>query len=146
MSTRKSIRDNIVTRLLANAPVAAIVSTRVEVGRCNVTTLEGTPRIYLYTEREQIDTHTLSVARQQMRRMTLSVDFWRKETTSNIIDDQLDDGADKISTAITADTTCGGFCNDCILTSLEYTIEGIEETRWGVARLTFEIIYFSQES
>jgi len=146
MSTRKNIRDNIVTRLLADAPVAAIVSTRVEVGRCNVTTLDGTPRIYLYTEREQIDTHTMSVPRQQMRRMALSVDFWRKETAGAIIDDQLDDAADKIGDAITADTTCGGTCNDCVLTSLEYTIEGTEETRFGVARLTFEIIYFSRES
>jgi hypothetical protein len=145
MSTRKSIRDNIVTRLKAAAPVAAIVGTRVEIGRGNVTTLDGTPRIYLYTEREEIDTHTLSVAREQMRRMTLIVDFWRKETTAPI-DDQLDDAADKISTAITADTTCGGFCRDCILTSLDYVIEGVEETRYGVARLSFTVIYFTREA
>jgi hypothetical protein len=143
--SRKAIRDNIVTRLKANAPVAAIVGTRVDIGRANVTTLDGTPRIYLYTEREEIDTHTLSVAREQMRRMTLVVDFWRKETAGNIIDDQLDDAADKIGAAITADTTCGGNCRDTLLTSLEYVIEGAEETRFGVARLTFSIIYFTRE-
>jgi hypothetical protein len=146
MSTRKSIRDNIVTRLKAAVPVSAIVGTRVEVGHANVTSIDGTPRIYLYTTREEIDTHTLSVAREQMRRMSLNVDFWRKETANNIIDDQLDDAADKISTAITADTTCGGFCRDCILTSLEYVIEGTEEARFGVARLAFTITYFTREA
>jgi hypothetical protein len=45
MSTRKSIRDNIVTRLKAAATVTAIVSQRIEVGRANVTESTTWPRI-----------------------------------------------------------------------------------------------------
>jgi hypothetical protein len=145
MSTRKSIRDNIVTRLKAATPVTAITSTRIEVGRVNVTDSGTWPRIYLYTEREEIENDTLSVARQQYRRMTLLVDFWRKQGTG-VLDDELDDAADKISTAVTADTTCGGFAKDTLLTSLEYTQEGSEEVKFGIARLTFSIIYLTRES
>jgi hypothetical protein len=144
MSTRKSIRDNIVTRLKAASTVTAITGTRIEVGRANVTDSGTWPRIYLYTEREEIENDTLSVTRQQFRRMTLIVDFWRKQA-SGVIDDELDDAADKIGDAITDDTTCGGFAKDTLLTSLEYVMDGTEETKFGVARLTFTIIYFTRE-
>jgi hypothetical protein len=145
MSTRKSIRDNIVTRLKAAATVSTIVGTRIEVGRANVTESTTWPRIYIYTEREEIENDTMSVARQQFRRMTLLVDFWRKQSTAPL-DDELDDAADKIAAAITADTTCGGFARDTLLTSLEYMVDGTEETKLGTARLTFTIIYFTRES
>jgi hypothetical protein len=145
MSARKSIRDNIVTRLLANAAVTAITSTRIAVGRQNVIEVSEGPRIWVYTEREEIATETLSVPRHQTRSMTLVVDFWRKETAAPI-DDQLDDAADKITTTVLADTTCGGHAKDLLLTTLEYTMEGNEEAKWGVARLTFTVIYFTRES
>lgn len=145
MSTRKSIRDNIVTRLKAAPAVAALVGTRVDVGRGNVTDSSTWPRIYLYTEREEILNDTLSVARQQHRRMTVMVDFFRKETTAPI-DDQLDTAADAIGAAVTADTTCGGFCEDTLLTSVEYVLDGTEEIKFGVVRLNFTIIYFTRES
>lgn len=143
MSTRKSIRDNIVTRLKAASVVTAITGNRIEVGRANVTDSGTWPRIYLYTEREEIENDTLSVTRQQFRRMTLIVDFWRK--ASGVIDDELDDAADKIADVITDDTTCGGFARDTLLTSLEYTMDGTEETKFGVARLTFTVIYLTRE-
>lgn len=145
MSTRKSIRDNIVTRLKAATAVAALVGNRVEVGRANVTASTTWPRIYLCTEREEIVNDTLSVARQQHRRMTILVDFYTKETTAPI-DDQFDTAADAIGAAITADTTCGGFCEDTLLTSVEYVMDGTEETKFGVVRLSLTIIYFTRES
>jgi len=121
------------------------VGTRVEVGRGNVTDSSTWPRIYLYTEREEIVNDTLSVSRQQHRRMTLVVDCYRKQG-AGLLDDELDTAADAIGAAITADTTCGGFCADALLTTVDYVMDGTEEVKFGVVRLTFVITYFTRES
>jgi len=141
----KVIRDSIRTTLLASGPVAALVSTRVTIGRGNLTGSATWPAIFLYPEREEIDTHTLSVSRQQMRTITLAIDYWVKPASAATpVEDAIDDGAQKIATAVLASTTQGGLCADTVLTSLDYTVEAAEDGRFGVGRLTFAITYFTR--
>lgn len=142
----KAIRDNVSTVLLAAAPVAALVGTRVKIGRGHVTGSATWPAIFLYPEREEIDTHTLSENRQQMRTLTLIVDYWVKAPNdTTVIEDSIETGANAIESALLADTTRGGAAADTVLTSLDYTTEGKEDTRFGVGRLTFAIKFFTQE-
>jgi len=142
----KAIRDSLRTTLLAAAPVAALVSTRVTIGRGNVTGSAGWPAIFIYPEREEIDTHTMSVSRQQLRTVTMVIDYWVKPASAATpVEDSIDDGAQKIATAALANTTQGGLCADTVLTSLDYTVEAAEDGRFGVGRLTFAITYFTRE-
>lgn len=147
MSTRKTIRDNIKATLLADSAVAALVGSRVEIGQDNVTGSANWPAAFVITVRDETDTHTMSIARQQMRKMTLAVEYWVKPSAgSTPVEDDIDTGADAISDAILADTTQGGACADTLLTSVDYMIEGREDSRYGVGRITFSITYFTRES
>lgn len=147
MSIRKTIRDNIKATLLADPTVAALVGTDVVIGQENVTQSSSWPAIYIVPVRDETDTHTLSVPRQQMRRMTLTIEYWVKPANdATPVEDEIDTGADAIADAMLADTTQGGVCQDTLLTSLDYMIEGREDSRYGVGRISFTIIYFTRES
>ena len=147
MSIRKTIRDNIKAALLADPNVAALVGTDVAIGQDNVTESASWPVIYIVPIRDETDTHTLSVPRQQMRQMTLIIEYWVKPSNdSTPVEDEIDTGADAIADAMLADTTQGGACQDTLLTSLEYMIEGREDSRYGVGRVSFTTIYFTRES
>jgi hypothetical protein len=68
-SIRTTIRNNVRTALLANSSVTALVADRVTIGRDNVTESADWPAIYIVPIRDETNTHTLSVARQQRRKM-----------------------------------------------------------------------------
>ena len=147
MSIRKTIRDNIKATLLADATVAALVGTDIEIGRDNMTESSDWPAIYIVPIRDETDTHTMSVARQQLRQMILAIEYWVKPASAATpVEDDIDTGADAISDAILADTTQGGSCADTLLTSIDYMIEGREDSRYGVGRVSFTIKYFTRES
>ena len=147
MSIRKTIRDNIKATLLADTTVAALVGTDVTIGQDNVTESVLWPAIYIVPVRDETDTHTMSVSRQQMRSMTLTIEYWVKPSSdSTPVEDDIDTGADAIANATLADTTQGGSCADTLLTSIDYMIEGREDGRYGVGRVSFTTKYFTQES
>ena len=146
-NVRKTIRDNIRTALLGNATVTALVADRVTIGRDNVTESAEWPAIYIVPIRDETNTHTMSVARQQRRKMILGIEYWVKPTSTTApCEDSIDEGADAIATAVLADTTQAGACADTILTSLDYMVEGREELRFGRGLITFETTYFTRES
>ena len=79
--------------------------------------------------------------------MSLTIESWVKPSNdSTPVEDEIDTGADAIADAMLADTTQGGACQDTLLTSLEYMIEGREDSRYGVGRISFTTIYFTRES
>jgi hypothetical protein len=146
-SIRTTIRNNVRTALLANSSVTALVADRVTIGRDNVTESADWPAIYIVPIRDETNTHTLSVARQQRRKMILGIEYWVKPTSTTApCEDSIDAGADAIATAVLADTTQAGACADTILTSLDYMVEGREELRFGRGLITFETTYFTRES
>ena len=146
-SIRTTIRNNVRTALLANSSVTALVADRVTIGRDNVTGSDDWPAIYIVPIRDETNTHTMSVARQQRRKMILGIEYWVKVALdATPVGDDIDTGADAIATAVHADTTQDGSCADSVLTSLDYMVEGREELRFGRGLITFEITYFTRES
>jgi hypothetical protein len=144
---RTTIRNNVRTALLANSSVTALVADRVTIGRDNVTGSDDWPAIYIVPIRDETNTHTMSVARQQRRKMILGIEYWAKVALdATPVEDDIDTGADAIATAVLADTTQDGSCADSVLTSLDYMVEGREELRFGRGLITFEITYFTRES
>lgn len=144
---RKTIRDRMKTAITGNGPAAALVGSRVIIGRDNITDSTEWPCVFIIPLRDETDTHTMSVSRQQRRRMTVALEYWLKVASdSTPVEDDIDNGADILTTAVLADTTLAGACADIVLTSLDYVVEGREELRYGTGRITFVVTYFTRES
>jgi hypothetical protein len=125
----------------------ALVADRVTIGRDNVTGSDDWPAIYIVPIRDETNTHTMSVARQQRRKMIVGIEYWVKVALdATPVEDELTPGLTRLRRRCSRIPRKTGACADSVLTSLDYMVEGREELRFGRGLITFEITYFTRES
>jgi hypothetical protein len=140
---RQVIRESVVA-ILAGAnivPSGHVTQTRLAPQR------EGQlPQISVYTLDETIpdDAH-LSAPRRLERVLTLAIEAWTKLAHDGAIDNQLDDLALGIETALHRDPSLGGdtVCNDSWLTSTQIAMKLDGNLPMGAIHLGYTVRYFT---
>lgn len=139
MSTRTSIRDDVVTAL------TGLSTTGSNVFRSRVYPIAEAklPGICIYTATDDAEYGTLTPPRTVMHTLTLTVEAYVKANTN--YDETLDTIQDEVETALYADLTRGGFAKDTRITSFtaNFSDEGDQPIAYG--EITVEIDYTDTE-
>ena len=139
MSTRTSIRNNVVTAL------TGLSTTGANVFRSRVYPIaEGKlPGICIYTSTDESEYATTNPPRTLVHLLTLTVEAYVKANTN--YDETLDTIQDEGETALYADLTQGGFAKDTRITSFtaNFSDDGDQPIAYG--EITVEIDYIDTE-
>jgi hypothetical protein len=136
---RKSIRDNVVTTLTGLTTTGAnVFQTRVYPLASN-----KLPGLAIYTRSESSDYSTITMPRNIIRTMTVSVEAYVKGVTGT--DDSLDTIASEIEAALYSDVTRGGLAKDTRVVSFEADFSGDPDQPVGTATINVDIDYVTIE-
>lgn len=135
---RKGIRDHIVATLTGLATTGANVSKT----RVYPFAADKLPRISVYTKSEDAEYGTISRPRSIFRTLIVSVEVM----VQSDVDDDLDQIASEIETALAADVTRGGLAKDTRITSFEADFSGDPDKPVGSATLQVEVDYVTIEA
>lgn len=128
---RKLIRDNIETTLTG----LATTNGRVYKTRVYPVAEDRLPGLAIYTRDESAEYATITKPRTQMRELTVSVEIYVKAQVD--YDDELDQIASEIESALYTDVTRGGYAKDTMMTGFDCDFSG--EGDQPVARGTMQI-------
>jgi hypothetical protein len=140
-SQRATIKDAVIAAIKSASSVAG---NRVYKGRHNVTSGTNFPLVYVWMQRDDADTNTMSYPRESLHTMTLAVDYWAKAATPDALEDAFDSAVDAIRDGI-LDAFVNVARQDLLLTSTEFLYEGDEAEPFGCARSTYTVKYFTTE-
>jgi ribosomal protein L3 len=136
---RQQIRDEVVDA------VTLLNTTHRNVYRTRVYPMDGNslPGICVYTKSESSQPATiggLSTVKTYLRSMSVAIEVYAKASTD--LDNDLDDIAVEIETAMANATDLAALAEDVVLSSTEIDIMGGDsEQPVGVMRMTYDIIY-----
>jgi hypothetical protein len=144
MHERQSIRDAIVAALATAVddefPTAA--GARVYKARKNPLRLGDLPAICVYTDDEAIEKSN-EAPRELKRIVRVAVDCWVR--ASENVDDDLDDLALEVETAMDADLSLDRNAFDSMLASTEIGISPDGATPIACAHMVYEVAYHTQQ-
>lgn len=149
-SIRAAVRES-VKKILINATEAG---ERVYKMRMAPLKARLMPALSIYTLDETIDEESIKTApRYYQRRLLLQIegvvagrgDSERSsagdEALEDLVDDRLDSLAAEVETALVTDETLGGLVGDLWLSRTELVLMEQGEDTFGVARMTFTVLY-----
>ena len=136
---RKLIRDNVETTLTG----LTTTGTRVYKTRVYPVAEDRLPGIAIYTRDESTEYATITKPRTQNRELTVSVEIYVKAIAN--YDDQLDQIASEIETALYTDTTRGGYAKDTMVTGFDCDFSGEGDQPVALGTAHFSISYVSLE-
>jgi hypothetical protein len=113
---------------------------RVHAGRAAPFSVASSPFLLVYGRSEQSGPMTMVGANRRMQReLVLVVEGVAGETGD--VDDTQNTIALEVETALAADPTLGGKCRDLYLSRTEINARAGGETRLGLVRLEFAVVY-----
>lgn len=133
---RKQIRD------AAAAVLTGLTtsSTRVYESRTHELQDVNLPGLRIYTNDEDVKIESIGVDRQLERNLELVVEACSKKSSG--LDDELDLMIQEVEVSIAANQNLGG-AKRIQLTGIAIDMEGEAEKEIGVARMTFQVRYYS---
>lgn len=134
---RKQIRDNIASALTGLSTTGANVS----VTRVYPFAEAKLPRISIYTRSELSEYTTIGSARTQVRTLSVAVEVMVKTS----IDDDLDQIASEIESALASDVTRGGLAKDTRVVGFEAEFSGDGDQPVGSAVISVDVDYVTIE-
>jgi hypothetical protein len=137
---RKQIRSAVVQALLG------LKTTRRNVFATRTVPLNADtlPGLCVYTLSEQSGVDTMGKNRSLKRMLDLVIEGVTKSRAS--IDDDLDQIAAEVETAMALDPSLGGLAYDCVLQSTKIAVRGVAETDTGSVQLTYSVTYRTKAS
>lgn len=136
---RQLIREAAAAQLTGLATTAG----RVYAARVHPLGPAGIPAILVFTNQEQVISESEFAPREQRRTLELVIEGYARLSAD--VDDQLDQIASEIETAIAADTTLGDTARDCELTSINTDLFGEGDQFMGLLTMTYSVLYFTTE-
>jgi hypothetical protein len=103
----------------------------------------GLPAILVFTNQEQVISESEFAPREQRRTLELVIEAYARLSAD--VDDQLDQIAAEVETAIAGDVTLGGTARDCELISINTDLFGEGDQFMGLLTLTYHVLYFTTE-
>jgi hypothetical protein len=137
---RKQIRSAVLQALLG------LKTTRRNVFATRTVPLNADtlPGLCVYTLSEQSGVDTMGKNRSLKRMLDLVIEGVTKSRAS--IDDDLDQIAAEVETAMALDPSLGGLAYDCVLQSTKIAVRGVAETDTGSVQLTYSVTYRTKAS
>jgi hypothetical protein len=139
---RQVIREAVRAALLnATAAGATVYETRVVPHR-----VSEVPALAVYTLEESVSSDSVSVSPRELRReLSLVIEGWVAAGGATNVDDDMDELALEVETAMYADPFFGGVASESLLdtTSLEVIEEGDRLMGWIV--MTYAFTYFTDD-
>ena len=136
---RQQIRDAVVTAVTFLTTTA----TRVYRARVYPMTAADLPGLCVYTQSESSSPSTiggLKTVSAYLRTVTINIEAYAKASSN--LDNELDNIAVEVETAVATNATLNGLVEDVTLSSTEIDIMGSDTERpVGVLRLSYDIIY-----
>lgn len=121
----------------------AATGSRVYAARVHPLSPTGIPALLVFTNQESIASESEFAPREQRRTLELVIEAYARLSAD--VDDQLDQIASEIETAIAADTTLGGTASDCELAGINTDLFGEGDQFMGLLTMTYQVLYFTTE-
>jgi hypothetical protein len=135
---RKQIRDAVVTALTG----LATTGTRVFENRTHELQDTNLPGLRIYTNDENISTGSMGSGRLRHHTLDLVVECCSKKSSG--MDDELDAMIKEVTVALDANQGAGG-AKFIEPRSIQIDMDGEAEKEIGVARITFEVPYYTAQ-
>lgn len=137
-AVRKQIRDAVAAALAG----LTTTGTRVFENRTHELQDADVPGLRLYTNEESIATGSMGVGRRRQHTLDLVVEACSKQASG--MDDELDAMIKEVLERIDANQGAGG-AKYIEPRRIEIDMEGEAEKEVGVARMTFEVLYYTAQ-
>jgi len=137
--TRQAIRQALETRLDG----LETTGSRVYVSRVYPMNRANLPGLAVFARAESVLYASQGLPRTQQRNLNVTVEIYVKGVDG--YDDQIDDIASEIESAIYEDVTFGGLVLDTKVSSIEVQFSDGAEQPVGAAAMEIEFIYVTQE-
>lgn len=135
---RRQIRDAaIASGVLGNLSTSG---TRCYASRVYKMEDANLPGLRVYTNEESVEIGSLGVSRTNARTLELVVEACSKKASG--MDDELDSMIKEVEVAIAANQSLGG-AKYAQLRRIDIELSGEAEKQIGVARMTFEVLYYT---
>lgn len=137
---RKLIRDDITTTL------TGLTTTGTNVYQTRVYPLaeDKLPGLAIYTSAESTEYATINPPRTQARTLTVNIEVYAKGLSG--YDNELDQIALEIETALHTDLTRGGYAKDTRVTAFDADFSGEGDQPVAYATMTVEVDYMTLEN
>ena len=139
MSTRKNIRDNIVTAL------TGLTTTGSNVFRSRVYPLDQSslPGLCIFTQSDDAEYQTIGTSRTVRHLLTVSVEAYVRQSAN--YDNTLDTIQDEVDAALAVDRTRGGYAQDTRIVAFTSTMSADGDQPLAVGEMSLEIDYVETE-
>lgn len=138
---RKQIRDAAKTALTGLTTTGArVYATRPDEQPLQSSELPG---LRVFTKDETVEVITTGPLRRRERLLELVVEACVRETSG--YDDDVDLIAKEVETALDADVSLGGLCQDIKPVSFSLEVDAAGEQPVAVGRMTFQVRYYTEK-